>query len=290
MSVASTPAKRRKTSWHELVQCVNPSLVPGDLCIEGVLARELGDADNFASSPCDYQRMLLTIALGAASDENLITEIVDSVQKSHMQTQTEVDKLRAHILAPSANLKRVDILLAVAGALLDAQFIDANEFRQFVFASPHTLTSSDQPEISSSGVFNTVHKMFERSMLNMRHKEASGVPLLAVFILNRVQKLNEQFVDLKCSADMEYTVMDTKRAGVNPSCDTAMVVTVSSQTDNQPIILYEYKPVVDPRRDYVNVRDLLEALMQGFYCVHFRKVTSIVQCLTDMHTWHFMTM
>jgi hypothetical protein len=89
---------------------------------------------------------------------------------------------------------------------------------------------------------------------------------------------------------MEYTVMDTKRAGVNPSCDTAMVVTVSSQTDNQPIILYEYKPVVDPRRDYVNVRDLLEALMQGFYCVHFRKVTSIVQCLTDMHTWHFMTM
>jgi hypothetical protein len=183
MSVASTPAKRRKTSWHELVQCVNPSLVPGDLCIEGVLARELGDADNFASSPCDYQRMLLTIALGAASDENLITEIVDSVQKSHMQTQTEVDKLRAHILAPSANLKRVDILLAVAGALLDTRFSDPSAFRHFVFASPHTSTSSGQPEISSSGVFNTVHKMFERSMLNMRHKEASGVPLLAVFIL-----------------------------------------------------------------------------------------------------------
>jgi hypothetical protein len=135
--------------------------------------------------------------------------------------------------------------------------------------------------------------MFEKSMLGMHQKEASGVPLLAVFILNIVQKLNEQFVDLKFSADMEYTVMDTKRAGVNPSCDTAMVVTVLSQTDNQPILLYEYKPmvneyVVDPRGAFVNTRDLLEALIQGFYCVHFRKVKSIVQCLTDMHTWHFM--
>ena len=87
--------------------------------------------------------------------------------------------------------------------------------------------------------------------------------------------------------------MDTNRAGVNPSCDTAMVVTVLSQTDNQPILLYEYKPmvneyVVDPRGAFVNTRDLLEALIQGFYCVHCRKVKSILQCLTDMHTWHFM--
>ena len=176
----------------------------------------------------------------------------------------------------------------MAGSLLDTQFSDAKDFRQFVFASETTFsTPSGQPEISPS-VFNAVHSMFEKSMLGMHQKEASGVPLLAVFILNIVQKLNEQFVDLKFSADMEYTVMDTKRAGVNPSCDTAMVVTVLSQTDNQPIILYEYKPVVDPRGAFVNTRDLLEALIQGFYCVHFRKVKSIVQCLTDMHTWHFM--
>ena len=56
-------------------------LHPFTTSIEGVLARELGDADNFASSPYDYQRRLLTAALGDASDENLITEIVDSVQK-----------------------------------------------------------------------------------------------------------------------------------------------------------------------------------------------------------------
>ena len=180
--------------------------------------------------------------------------------------------------------------MAVAGALLDTRFSDPNGFQQFVFASPHTPTSSDQPEISSSGVFNTVHKMFKRRMLNMRHKEASGVPLLAVFILNVAEKLDEQFQhqNLTFRADMEYTVMATHRAGVNPSYDTALVLKVSSQTDDQPIVLYEYKPVVDTRSDSVDVRDLLEALMQGFYCIHFRKVPSIVQCLTDMYTWYFM--
>ena len=102
------------------------------------------------------------------------------------------------------------------------------------------------------------------------------------------QQIKQQFVDLQFSADMEYTIMDTQRAGVNPSCNTAMVVTVLSQTDNQPILLYEYKPMVDPRRDFVNTRDLLEVLLRGFYCVHFRKVKSILQCLADMDTWHFM--
>jgi hypothetical protein len=121
-----------------------------------------------------------------------------------MQTQTNVDKLKAHTLAPSASLDEVS-LLAVAGSLLGAKFSDAKAFRKFVCASAYQettfSTSSSQPEKSSPSVFNTVH--------GMHQNEASGVPLLAVFVLNIIKKINKQFVDLHFSADMEYTVMDS---------------------------------------------------------------------------------
>ena len=201
-----------------------------------------------------------------------------------MQPQTDVDKLQAHILAPSASLNEESIL-AVAGALLGAQFIDANEFRKCVFASAHQettcSTSSSQPEFSSPSVFTTVYSRFEESMLGIREKEASSIPLLAVFALTIIEKLNKRFVGLTFHADMEYVVMVTPRAGVNPACDTAIVIT----TDAKSIILYESKPVVDPRSDFVNKRCLLEGLLQGFYCLHYKKVKSIIQCL---HTWSFM--
>jgi hypothetical protein len=48
--------------------------------LEDVLASELGDADIFASNPCNYQRILVSAALGTAIGEDLITAIVDSVQ------------------------------------------------------------------------------------------------------------------------------------------------------------------------------------------------------------------
>ena len=137
---------------------------------------------------------------------------------------------------------------------------------------------------SAPSVFTTMHSMFEESMLGLRQKETSSVSLLVVFLLTIIKKLIKQFVNLIFHSDMEYAVMATARAGINPSCDTAIRIA----TDARPIFLYDYKPVVNPGREFVNIRCLLGGLIQGFYCLLFRKVKSMIQCLMDMHTWHFM--
>ena len=66
--------------------------------LEEVLAYEIGDADIFALLPCNYQRILVTAALGTAIGEDLITAIVDSVQwVSIMLIQKTVLSLTVHI-------------------------------------------------------------------------------------------------------------------------------------------------------------------------------------------------
>jgi hypothetical protein len=52
-------------------------------------------------------------------------------------------------------------------------------------------------------------------------------------------------------------------------------------------MLFEYKPVVDLRPDAVNQGNIMEVLIQVFYCLSQRNVHSIVHCLTDLTAWHY---
>lgn len=84
---------------------------------------------------------------------------------------------------------------------------------------------------------------------------------------------------------MEYVVNTTDSAGKNPSADAAVV---SVPGNDLPLLLYEYKPVVDPRPPFVNTKDLLELLVQGFYCLCKRAISRVIHCLTDLYTWHYI--
>ena len=53
--------------------------------------------------------------------------------------------------------------------------------------------------------------------------------------------------------------------GKNPATDGAVIVAVtfSSPSDMQPVIIYEYKPVVDPQMSVVDRKDLTELLIHS---------------------------
>ena len=88
---------------------------------------------------------------------------------------------------------------------------------------------------------------------------------------------------------MEFHVVTEKtgKPGAKPACDGAVCAIVSSALKIYPLILYEYKPTVESRCDHVNHHDLMEALIQAFYCLHQYPV-SILLCLTDMRQWHYL--
>ncbi len=86
--------------------------------------------------------------------------------------------------------------------------------------------------------------------------------------------------------DMEFTVVvDTIKPGQKPATDTAVCVVTTHLT--KPVILFEYKPVVDLRPKHVNRDHLMEVLIQGFYCLIQYRVRAVIQCLTDLNQWYY---
>ena len=105
-----------------------------------------------------------------------------------------------------------------------------------------------------------------------------GIPLLGMFAAELAQQLTE-ILDVELKVDMEFPVIVDK---VNPGQKSASYAAVCAvMTCKKPVILYEYKPTVDTRHEHVKTDDLMEVLLQGFYCLRQYRVHTVIQCLTD---------
>ena len=114
------------------------------------------------------------------------------------------------------------------------------------------------------------------------------MPLVGVFIAELAGHLTQKFPQFHFKADMEFSVITEKiKPGNKPSCDGAICAIVASGPKLTPFILYEYKPTVDPRCNDVYYHDLMEVLLQAYYCLHQHKVCTIIHCLTDMSQWYY---
>ena len=125
-------------------------------------------------------------------------------------------------------------------------------------------------------------------MPGLKVKEACGTPLLGVFSVCLAKVLTTLHEHNTYKAEMEFTLIKEKlKSGAKPSCDAAInintttaVVNVGNKT--APVLLFEYKPIVDPRETFVDHHSLMETLIQGYYCLYQHQVHSIIHCLTDM--------
>ena len=124
-------------------------------------------------------------------------------------------------------------------------------------------------------------------MLNLHQKEASGIPLLGSFVAYLADELTKA-MNKTFSADMEYhLVVDTGKSGAKPASDAA-VVAITTEFIEKPIILYEYKPVVDQRSNYVDNHQIMEVPIQAYYLLYQHKVLTLIHCLTDLHQWYYL--
>ena len=129
--------------------------------------------------------------------------------------------------------------------------------------------------------------------LHFRLKEASGIPLLGAFLAEAARQLSAR-VQVDHRVDMQIpVVVDTLERGQKPACDGALCAIMKGcMADNPdenilPVVLYEYKPSVDPRLLSVNPDDLMEMFIQGYYCLCQYKLETIIHCLTDLQQWYY---
>ncbi len=55
-----------------------------------------------------------------------------------------------------------------------------------------------------------------------------------------------------------------------------------------PRVLYECKTNVGHNVMQLNDKDLIEILLQGYYCLRTYSVPKMLICLTDFFTWHYL--
>ena len=213
---------------------------------------------------------------------------------------TDVDKVKKFLLAPST--LDPHSFLNVVNALFKKPIPALKYFPDLLFSSPYTSTSpttsnpatssqatSSSPATTSaatsSATVKKVQLVLNETMKELHYKEACGIPLLGVFVAHLAKTLTDT-TSFEILADMEFSVVTHKlKSGVKPASDAAMVVALVYAV--KPVLLYEYKPVVDPRVDRIERKALIEVLLQGFYCLYQHNVTTVIHCLTDLSQWYY---
>ena len=159
-----------------------------------------------------------------------------------------------------------------------AYFIEQVFSKRFLAELPKTKPECEVPVQQIAAYYLSTQNF----MNNVRLSEACGIPLLGYCMMGLCSILNKA-LQREFRVEMEYTVAVTLAAGKNPSSDASLVAIT---TPPKPILLCEYKPTVDPRPASVFPRDLLEMLMQGYYCMAYCGITECLHCLTDLSVWH----
>ena len=185
-------------------------------------------------------------------------------------------------------------LLCIAGSILNKPIqFESDRIKLLASLGKPSLESFSIPEVYTESLL-VFYKEQEETAVGLRRKEVSGIPVLGAFLACVVKLLNGQKQEhsgARYRYELEFTVMKASGTpGKNPATDGAVFVAVhvSSPSTLQPVIIYEYKPVVDPQLTVVERKDLTELLIQGFYCFQQYNIDDCLLCLTDLYRFHYM--
>ena len=114
--------------------------------------------------------------------------------------------------------------------------------------------------------------------------ESSDIPLLGCSLSTVSKVLNTIANVSSYQVIMEFPVVKTTAPGKHPSTDAAVVATIR---DGRPVLLCEYKPVVDFIPARIVSGDFIEILVQVYYCMKSYSLRTCLHCLTDLQVWHY---
>ena len=148
---------------------------------------------------------------------------------------------------------------------------------------PATSSPAISSPATSSPALSHCQSVFVIQNDNGRATYQGGLWYATTWRSDLANGLSQQIPNCRFISDMEFSVIkDTLKSGVKPSCDGAVDALLTDRSPAnglEPLLLYEYKLVVDPRCNSVDCHDLMEVAIQGYYCLYQHKVHAVVHCL-----------
>ena len=126
---------------------------------------------------------------------------------SFTELTADADKVKLFLLAPSTRLDK-PTYVKVANALFEDSVAIPEQARSLVFSSLYTSTSRTSstiqvtPELTS--LVKMVHELSASSMLDLKVKEACGIPLLGAIAMSLAVALTNVIPNHTYKAEMEF--------------------------------------------------------------------------------------
>ncbi len=190
-------------------------------------------------------------------------------------------------LAPS-KVKQDEITLVARIILRSERFGRLNEFVQSLplIEDPPSVVALSQDHDTLSQDMKKFLDLHAIKTGDIFSSEASSYPFLACMCLHFVQQLEHVFSGESYKYYPQYTVAQNRKPGSNPQTDSCVVHVVSSEAI--PRMLYECKTSLAHTPLQLNNKDIIEVLLQGYYCLQKHKLKKMLICLTDLIEWHYM--
>ncbi len=119
--------------------------------------------------------------------------------------------------------------------------------------------------------------------IRMFEQEAASYPSLSIICVHFVSVLKSEFQDAYKYSN-QHSVALTGKPGPSPSTDSSVILV----SHERPRFLFELKASVQHTIMQLTDKDVIEVLLQGYYCIRHNKLKKLVICLTDLVEWHYM--
>lgn len=135
------------------------------------------------------------------------------------------------------------------------------------------------PELSTLTIPSQALNSVYSNTIDIGTKEASGRPLLALFMDTLRNALQLKYSHVQLLVDHEYKILEAKRY----ACDVAVII---AGIKREVLFAVEYKPGVPTDFKDITPWHLSETLLQAYY-MRDKFQYDIVHCLTDMSDYHY---
>jgi len=288
-STPGTPSKRIKiSSWATLLAPISNEDRCG-LDLTKILDAKI-KASVFLMNPIDCQMDILQSALPGQD------ELVDNIMKctSNYQPPTLESRIEEYLLPPS-KVKKTEVIQVARYIFGTQDLASTSEIKELVTnqsaaVEPAAVESqdSDAEDVACNLVFSQLTDIFNWTH-NLAEEEPPGYLPLGNLVVFFGKKLSEA-LDRTYKCHPQRVVASNANPGQNPSTDVAIVIRLrdSVSSDFVSKVLYEYKTSVNHLLGLVETKDLMELFLQCYYTLKSENQSSILGCLTDLISWHYI--
>ena len=193
-------------------------------------------------------------------------------------------KLQHYLIPPSNIPDDIDVARLIFGE----EFLSESSFKSYLQAIAKENFQPIQQTIDTTDILKVLlcHCL---KTIQVGIEEAAGYVLLGILLGFFADCLTKILVE-PYNFHNQHLVASNSNPGQNLTTDAAIVSIIQPRIGGRywkTKVIYEYKTAIHPDITRVEVKYIMELMLQAYYVKNYENISTVIACLTDMKTWHY---